>query len=402
MQWATQVCESGNGYHWRGKKVMFMDYHGFSNRPKGEGMKKIIIISIISLFVILGFSKTIQELGASPFKLLAYSSDLSEEQIQQVLEKVPYKRAFLVDLSDRKVCVLMLEESEFSFYNTKSFKAVEDVEAEKAAMTYLQIQRSLFDHTDLLKKFSYNTLLMDDMSYIDYFLKNLSTEKLKKNQSFKDQATPDVVSHYLENYNKLLNMFYNNFKRYISQQEIDIKPTVYEEVKEKIPAAGYDFLSGEIRGYHSQVELISLLMVYKDYQKALYKKSGMTFTHAPYQSCFNEKVVENAVFFQMNLNFLEYAANLIDEDLKRLNLEFAKSYGVMDIGSLESLLLKNTIFEIIALEALAHLRADATKQAKSEVLKVLINREQDYENVDDYMDSIIDHLKANVIRSASV
>src|SRR6056297_25123 len=112
-----------------------MDCYRFSDKSKGGGMNRVIIISIIiSLCIVSGFSNTIQELASSPYKLLAYYSELNEEQIQQLLEKKPFKRLFLVDFNNRKICALLLDNVELILYNVKTFHIVVDIETEKAVM----------------------------------------------------------------------------------------------------------------------------------------------------------------------------------------------------------------------------------------------------------------------------
>ena len=314
----------------------------------------------------------------------------------------PFFRLFLVDFNDRKICALLDKDIKLDLYDVVDFKAVEDVEVEKAVMTYLQIQRSLFDDSDITKAFSYHTLLLDDMSYIDFFLKTVSNEINIKNTLFKDKTKADDVTKYLKNFNRFLNAFYNNFSRYYYNQEINIKATVYEEAQDKIPAKGYEFISSELMSCHSQIELLSLLMLYGNYQNEIFRQIGISFFDSPWKSYFTENPLENAMFLQMNLDFLKYAANMIDEDLNKLNQVVAKSYGKIDINLLKELLLKNTVFEIICLEVLENLRTNATEKAKSDFLHILINKKLEYQNVNDYMDMVINDLKMNVICSVSI
>ncbi|MFP4462049.1 MAG: hypothetical protein ACLFQE_07615, partial [Thermotogota bacterium] len=365
-------------------------------------MKHILIILFMSCMITAGFTHTLQEIGERPYKILAHSSELDEQQVRDVLEEAPYKRLFLMDFEDRKVCALLFEDHTISTYHVKDFELINDLESEKAVRVYLQIQHSLFGMSDVLKKFSYNTLLLDDMSYIDYFLKNLFALMNAKNKNFKSRAKSDVVTDFLNDLNLMMNLFSNNFERFLYKKEIDINPTVYEEAKDKIFTKAYDVIIQEIKKYHSQIELTSLLLLYKDFQKEIYEKSGISFSSSPWQAYFSDNAIENACCLQISLGFLEYTAKLINEDLKKLNQDFSKSYGVMNITSLKTLLGKYTVFEMIALQILEHLRSSGTQEAKKQILSVLINRNQDYQNVDAYLERIIRQLEIDVSSSAAL
>ena len=365
-------------------------------------MKRIFIIFFMSCLITISFCATLQELGDDPFKLLAYSSELDQTQIRQVLEQLPFKRLFLVDFEDRKVCVLLYEDQTMASYQVRDFKVIQDVESEKAVRVYLQIQSSLFENADLTQRFSYNQLLLNDISYVDFFSKNLSSLTTSKNQDFKEQFEAAIVTDYLKHNNQMMNLFSNNLERYINKQEIETKPTVYEEEKDKIFTKAYDFLIGEIKDSHSQIEWLSFLLLYKDYQKEIYQKSDITFTGSPWESYFKENTLENACSFQISLNFLEYASKKISEDLKQLNLDFSKSYGVMNITSLHTLLQRYTVFEIIALQILEHLKINGSQKAKTEILDVLINKKTEYQDVDIYLETIIEELKMNLCTSVAL
>lgn len=365
-------------------------------------MKRILIIIFMSCLITMGFSATIQELGEDPYKLLAYSSELDEAQIRQVLEQLPFKRLFLIDFEGRKVCTLLYEDQTIACYHVKDFQVIDDVDSEKAVRVYLQIQSSLFEDADLTQPFSYNKLLLDDISYVDFLLKNLSSLTNSKYGDFKAKFEPSVVTDFLKHNNQMMNLFSNNMERYINKQETEINPTVYEEEKDKIFTKAYDFIIHETEDSHSQIEWLSFLLLYKDYQKEIYQKSGITFRASPWESYFMEKTLENACCFQISLNFLEYASKKINEDLKQLNLEFSKSYGVMNITSLTALLQKYTVFEIIALQILEHLKRSGTQKAKTEILGALINKKTDYQDVDAYLETIIRHLKGHISASAAL
>lgn len=365
-------------------------------------MKRIVIIFFMSCLITISFSATLQELGDDPFKLLAYSSKLDQTQIRQVLEQLPYKRLFLIDFEDRKVCTLLYEDQTMASYHVKDFQLIEDAESEKAVWIYLQIQSSLFEDSDLTQRFSYNKLLLDDISYIDFFLKSLSTLVNDRNQSFKSNNKSEVVTDYLNNYNHLMNLFSNNIQRYFNKQMIQSEPTVYEEEDDKIFKNAYDFIIQELKDHHTQIECLSLTLLYKDFQKELCRKSGITFTHSPWKSYFIDNAVENACNLQLDLDFLEYIAGIINDDLKKLNQEFSKSYGVMNILSLNSLLQKYTIFEMITLQIFKQLKTNGTQEAKNKILKVLINKNNDFEENDVYLEKIIERLKDNISSSASL
>src|SRR6056297_416035 len=169
-----------------------MDKNSLSYTQKGETMKRILIIFLMSCLITMGFTATLQELGDDPYKLLAYSSELDQTQIRQVLEQLPFKRLFLVDFEDRKICTLLYEDQTMASYHVKDFQVLDDVDSEKAVRVYLQIQSSLFEDADLTQRFSYNKLLLDDMSYIDFILKNLGTLINGKNQTFKTNYKPQA------------------------------------------------------------------------------------------------------------------------------------------------------------------------------------------------------------------
>ncbi len=359
-------------------------------------MKRFLIIFFICCCITISLAATLQELGDDPFKSLAYSSQLGEEQIREVLETIPFKRLFLIDTENRKVCALLLEDQSLAFYDIKDFQTTRDAYSEKAVRVYLQIQSSLFEESELMQRYSYNKLLLDDMSYIDFFLKNISSLTNSKNQDFKSGNKSSVVTDYLTQLNRMMNLFSNNLERYINKQEIEVKPTVYEEEKDKIFKTAYDYIFQEISNYHSQIEWLSFFLLYKDFQQEMFKKSGIVFKSSPWQNYFKDNTLENACCLQINLNFLEYASRKINDDLKRLNLEFSKSYGVMEISSLCSLLQKYTMFEIIALEILEQLNRNGTQEAKVQIVDVLVNRKHDYQDITIYTDTIIRQLKANV------
>jgi len=365
-------------------------------------MKHLLIIFFICCFIMISFAATLQELGDDPFKMLAYSSQLDEQQIREVFDSVPFKRLFLVNSEDRTVCALLLEDQSMAFYDVKDFQILSDEYSEKAVRVYLQIQSSLFDESELMQRFSYNKLLLDDMSYIDFFLKNISSLGNSKNQMFKTNNKPEVVTEYLTQHNRMMNLFSNNFERYINKQEIELKPTVYEEEKDKIFKTAYDFIFREITSYHSQIEWLSFYLLYNNFQQEIYKKSGIIFKSSPWQNYFKDKILENACCFQISLNFLEYASRKINEDLKSLNLEFSKSYGVMEISSLCTLLKKYTMFEIIALQILEHLKRSGTQEAKVQIVDILVNRKHDYQDINNYINKIITQLKANVNASIAL
>ncbi|HPF16021.1 MAG TPA: hypothetical protein P5107_02555 [Thermotogota bacterium] len=365
-------------------------------------MKKLIIAIWISFCFAVSFSDTLQELGSNSVGLLVSYSRLTADQIHEKLNEVPYHRMFMLNFADRKICALLLENEQMALYRVDDFRQVEDLEAEKAVWIYLQIQTSLFDQTDWKEPFSYTRLILDDMSYIDFFLNNSAIFQNEQFQTFKNNNKPDEVTHYIQHYHQLLTLFSNQMIRFFNDQEMDLKPTIYEEITERIPAAGYDFIQNEIESYHSQVQLLSFLEFYKDYQRGIYKQSGEFFADLPWATFFNKNTVENACRFQLNLDFLKYSAKQIDEYLTELNQVFSKSYGVMDIDALTTLLMKYVVFEIIAFEALDQFRTDAVPEAQSRFLRILINRDLHYDQIDDFLKSTLQQLKTNLIRSVSL
>lgn len=378
---------------------------------KGVIMKIIILLFFLVLMFTTPFSATIQEMTQDYGRRLSYFSNLDSDAIDKILSEKDFKRLFVVDDSGERYCSLLFDLEKASevtgdihieTYKLSDFSKSKSDTCEMAVIGYLQLQKSLFDATDIFQSFSTTKIVLDDMSYIDYFLGNLARVEKNANDYFKSKENTKNITQYIDEKHKLNVIFYNNFSNYFFSEPVDFSPTIYEEADENLPLKAYTFFDDEITNSYSQIEIFSLLALYDDYMNKVVEHAKVSSDIIPYYYLFDDEKKKNSMITAINLELLKYLASSIKKELDELNKEVSKSYGVIQIDSINNLLLLETKFEMIAYKTFEIALRNANEEGKKKMIESFINREITYSDADEYLSLVIDQLKDQIFTSCSV
>lgn len=371
-------------------------------------MKKNIILCIGCMLLLTVFSATIQEISQDYGRRLAFYSHLDQNAIEKILSKHDFSRVFIILKEDNKYCTLVSKKIEtddevlITNLRLSDFTPVNSQFCEIAVLNYLQIQKSLFDTSDIFSSFSASKLILDDMSYITYFLSTLKRMEKTLNDSFKNKENMKSITQYIEEKHKLNVIFYNNFDNYFFSKPVDFSPTVYEEDDLNLPLKAYQFFDNEIHDAFSQIEIFSLLALYDDYMRKVVENAEITAGQIPYDHFFKTDQRENALITAVNLEFLRYLAESIQSELDTLNKTLAKTYGIIDVEDIRRLLLLETKFEMVAYKTFESALKNANEEGRKKIIETFINRELDYDNSESYLSDQIAALKEQIYSSCSV
>ena len=338
-------------------------------------MKKALLPVLILLITICstGFSSTLREISSDLVSRITLVTGMSQKDAKEQISKYQPVRSFLYDSGENKFFVLMKKDKSMEILNATNLATTTGtVEPLKAVQMYLSVQEALFSKTTITTPYNSNKLLMEDLSYVDYFSSTIEDIIDSNNKSFKKTAKPGTVNKFLQSFHDLKVWFYNNFENYFTGKDLNYKKSIYEESLQNLGNTAENFIIREIKNAYSQINILGLLEGYALYQEELTAQYKPDYQEIPFHNLI-ENDLSAALRLNLNIAFLEHLTAGLKDELNQLNQSLSKSYGTIELKALEKLLLRETLFEIVAYDTLRLIEAKGTQDAKTYILKMFLN-----------------------------